>query len=64
MGLSRAFDSTLSSPGGPPEVSFDLRIQPVDATVWLYISAGVLKSRVFLGRSLSFLATAFSWACE
>jgi hypothetical protein len=46
------------------QVWFWLRIQPVDATISLYISAGVLKSRVFLGRSLSFLATAFSWACE
>jgi tripartite-type tricarboxylate transporter receptor subunit TctC len=52
------------SPGFDPAVDFVLRIQPVDATISLYISAGVLKSRVFLGRSLSFLATAFSWACE
>jgi len=41
-----------------------LRIQPVDATIWLNISAGVWKSRVFLGRSFSCLATAFSLACE
>jgi hypothetical protein len=50
--------------GTRPDVRFGLRIQPVDATIWLYISAGVLKSRVFLGRSLSFLAMAFNWACE
>jgi hypothetical protein len=43
---------------------FRLRIQPVNATIWLYISAGVWKSSVFLGRSLSFLATAFNCACE
>jgi hypothetical protein len=30
-----------------PSVRFRVRIQPVDATVCLYISAGVLKSRVF-----------------
>lgn len=41
-----------------------LRIQPVDATIWLNISAGVWKSRVFLGRSFNCLATAFSLACE
>jgi ATP-binding cassette subfamily B protein RaxB len=45
-------------------VSFRLRIQPVDATIWLNISAGVWKSRVFLGRSFNCLATAFSLACE
>jgi hypothetical protein len=41
-----------------------VRIQPVDATIWLNISAGVWKSRVFLGRSFNCLATAFSLACE
>ena len=37
-----------------------LRFQPVDATHWLNRSAGVLKSNVFLGRSLSCRATAFN----
>jgi hypothetical protein len=41
-----------------------MRIQPVDATHWLNRSAGVLKSNVFLGRSLSYRATALSLACE
>ena len=40
------------------------RIQPVDATVWLNISAGVLKPSVFLGLSFNCLATALSLACE
>ena len=40
--------------------SFWLRFQPVDATHRLNRSVGVLKSNVFLGRSLSCLATAFS----
>ena len=38
-------------------VSFWLRIQLVDATQALNLSAGVLKFNVFLGRSLSSLAT-------
>ena len=46
------------------EVRWRLRIQPVDATDWLNISAGVWKLRVFLGRSFNFLATALSLACE
>jgi hypothetical protein len=54
--------SRVSAPG--LNVCFGLRIQPVNATISLYISAGVLKSRVFLGRSLSFLATVFRRACE
>ena len=40
--------------------AFALRIQPIDATHWLNRSAGVLKFNVFLGRSLSCLATAFN----
>ena len=40
------------------------RIQPVDATIWLNRSAGVSKSSVFRGRSLSRLAMASSLACE
>jgi len=39
-----------------------LRIQPVDATHWLNRSAGVSKPNVFLGRSFSLRATAFSCA--
>ena len=42
-------------------VSFWLRAQPVDATHWLNLSAGVSKSNVFLGLSLSCLAIAFSF---
>jgi len=45
-------------------VSFGRRIQPVDATVWLNISAGVWKPRVFLGLSFNCLAKALSLACE
>ena len=40
------------------------RIQPVDATIWLNISAGVWKPRVFLGLSFNCLANALSLACE
>src|ERR1700704_2340414 len=40
------------------------RIQPVDATVWLNISAGVWKPRVFLGLSFNCRAIALSLACE
>ena len=43
---------------------FGLRSQPVDATHWLNRSAGVSKFNVFLGRSLSRLAIAFSLACD
>jgi len=49
--------STLNS-------SSEGRIQPVDATVWLNISAGVWKPRVFLGLWFNCLATALSLACE
>lgn len=41
-----------------------LRIQLVDATAWLNISAGVWKLSVFLGRSFNLRARAFSLACE
>ena len=37
-----------------------LRFQPVDATHWAKRSAGVRYSNVFLGRSFSRRATAFS----
>jgi hypothetical protein len=37
-----------------------VRLQPVNATHWLNRSAGVLKSKVFLGRSLSCRATAIN----
>jgi hypothetical protein len=40
------------------------RIQPVNATDWLNISAGVWKPRVFLGLSFNCLAIALSLACE
>ena len=43
-----------------PTAALGLRLQPVDATHWLNRSAGVLKSNVFLGRSLSCRATALS----
>ena len=45
-------------------VRVQLRIQPVDATDWLNISADVWKLRVFLGRLFNCLATALSLACE
>jgi hypothetical protein len=41
---------------------YKVRFQPVDATHWPNRSAGVSKSNVFLGRSLSCLATALSLA--
>src|ERR1017187_1965611 len=44
--------------------AYALRIQPVDATHALNRSAGVLKSKVFLGRSFSLRATALSFTCE
>jgi hypothetical protein len=40
------------------------RIQLVDATVWLNISAGVWKPSVFLGLWFNCLANALSCACE
>ena len=40
--------------------AFWLRLQLVDATHWLNRSAGVSKFNVFLGRSFSLRATAFS----
>jgi len=43
---------------------FHLRVQSVDATQAANRSAGVSKSSVFLGLSLSSLATWFSFACE
>src|SRR4051794_35387613 len=46
------------------DVRSRLWIQSVDATIWLNISAGVLKSKVFRGRSLRLLATVLSCACE
>ena len=47
------------------KVQKEVRIQVVPATHWLNRSAGVSYSRVFLGRSLSSLATAsnFAWLC-
>ena len=45
-------------------VSTTVRIQPIAATHWLNRSAGVSNSKVFLGRSLSCLATLLSFACE
>jgi hypothetical protein len=47
-----------------PIVVDDVRIQPVDATIWLNISAGAWKSRVFLGRSFNLRVSAMSLACE
>ena len=54
-------------PPAQPSVANDRstwRIQPVNATVWLNISAGVLKPSVFLGLSFNCLAIALSLACE
>src|SRR3974390_3248985 len=39
-------------------------VQPVDATQALNLSAGVSNPRVLRGRSLSWRATLFRWACE
>jgi len=44
------------------DVRFILRPQPVNATHALNCSAGVSKPNVFLGCSLSRLATAFNFA--
>src|SRR5258708_12441584 len=41
-----------------------LPAQPVDATQALNFSAGVSNPRVLRGRSLSWRATLFRWACE
>lgn len=62
-----ASDAQLRSQLGRAESAnrrIRLRIQPVDATIWLNISAGVWKSRVFLGRSFNLRANALSLACE
>jgi len=45
-------------------VRFGLRFQPIDATHRLDRSAGISKFNVFRGRSLSRLATAFSFTCD
>ena len=45
-------------------VSFGLLIQLIDATQALNRSASILNSNVFLGRSLSCLATVLIFACE
>src|SRR3974377_230598 len=47
-----------------PYVAFDVPVQPVDATQALNLSAGVSNPRVLRGRSLSWRATLFRWACE
>ena len=43
-------------------VGYVLRVQPIDATHALNLSAGVSYSNVFLGRSFKRRATAFSLA--
>ena len=48
----------------PANVKFQGRIQRVDATVRLNISAGVWKPSVFLGLSFNWLANRLSFACE
>src|SRR3974390_3485990 len=48
----------------PAHVHFWLPVQPVDATQALNLSAGVSNPRVLRGRSLSWRATLFRWACE
>ena len=58
LGLADPLSSFLSK----SNVRFWLRFQPIDATHWLNRSAGVSKFNVFLGRSLSRLAMAFSLA--
>src|SRR5476651_667565 len=45
-------------------VRFVLPAQPVDATQALNLSAGVSNCKVSRGRSFSWRATLFKWACE
>jgi hypothetical protein len=44
--------------------AFGLPAQPVDATQALNLSAGVSNCKVWRGRSFSWRATMFRWACE
>src|SRR3974377_45643 len=72
--LGTAYKTTAlyakGSPGGPrlacgrQLITFQLPVQPVDATQALNLSAGVSNPRVLRGRSLSWRATLFRWACE
>jgi len=57
---------TASATGAwpPPMSGAPGRIQLVNATVWLNISAGVWKQSVFLGLSFNCLANPLSFACE
>jgi hypothetical protein len=68
---ARALERTKTTPGdsrsfrhGEMNVRIQLPAQPVDATHSLNRSAGVWKSSVFRGRSLSSRATLLSWAWE
>ncbi len=59
-----SFGLSICLPSSHLNDSSELRIQPIDATHALNRSAGDSYSNVFLGLSLSRLATLFSCACE
>jgi len=61
LGLRKFLDLSIEQSGN---VCFWLRVQPVDATPELDLSAGVSNSNVLRGRSLSWRATWFRWVCE
>ena len=56
------FGAPVAGAPRQPTVSYRVRFQPIDATVWWNRSAGVSKFSVFLGRSFNCLATALSCA--
>ncbi len=68
---AKSFSTVLAESGssnywkfGGTKVRYTLPFQPVDATHAANRSAGVSKSNVLRGRSLSSLATQFRCACE
>jgi hypothetical protein len=64
LGLNDCFWPVSDTHRASPSGRCQLRIQPIDATVWWNRSAGVSKFNVFLGRSFNRLATALSFAWE
>src|SRR3954454_11909172 len=54
----------INAPKDGDNVRLGLPAQPVDATQALNLSAGVSNCKVSRGRSLSWRATLFRWACE
>src|SRR3974390_2322373 len=61
---SEAFGPSRYFAGSQNSVAIGVPVQPVDATQALNLSAGVSNPRVLRGRSLSWRATLFRWACE